>query len=89
LERCCQAKEYHQTSDKVAGPPQSAAEVSSFLFLAGANTDFRMGFAQGTALLRELLKVNDKFQWTPECQRSFEWVWEMLTDSTVIAYFGP
>jgi len=64
LERCCQAKEYHQTPDKVAGPPQSVAEVPSYLFLAGANADFRKRFAQSTALLRELLKVNDKFQWT-------------------------
>ena len=47
------------------------------------------GFAQATALLRELLKVNAKFQWTPECQRSFEQVQEMLTDDTVMAYFDP
>jgi len=47
------------------------------------------GFAQATAPLRELLKVNAKFQWTPECQISFERVWEMLTDDTVMAYFDP
>lgn len=47
------------------------------------------GFAQATAPLRELLKVNAKFQWTPECQRSFERVQEMLTDDTVMAYFDP
>jgi len=45
---------------KAAGPPQSAAEVRSFLFFDGANTDFMQGFAQATALLRELLKVNAK-----------------------------
>ena len=33
--------------------------------------------------------MNAKFQWTPECQRSFERVWEMLTDDTVMAYFDP
>ena len=74
---------------KAAGPPQSAAEVRSFLFFAGANADFMEGFAQATAPLRELLKVNAKFQWTPECQRSFERVREMLTDDTVMAYFDP
>jgi len=74
---------------KAAGPPQSAAEVRSFLFFAGANADFMEGFAQATALLRELLNVNAKFQWTPECQRSFEQVQEMLTDDTVMAYFDP
>ena len=74
---------------KAAGPPQSAAEVRSFLFFAGANADFMEGFAQATAPHRELLKVNAKFQWTPECQRSFEQVQEMLTDDTVMAYFDP
>ena len=74
---------------KAAGPPQSAAEVRSFLFFAGANADFTEGFAKASAPLRELLKVNAKFQWTPECQRSFERVQEMLMDDTVMAYFDP
>ena len=74
---------------KAAGPSQSAAEVRSFLFFAGANAGFMEGFAQATAPLRELLKVNAKFQWTPECQRSFKQVQEMLTDDTVMAYFDP
>jgi len=46
---------------KAAGPTQSAAKVSPFLFMAGANTDFI-----------ELLKDNIKFQWTSERQRQFE-----------------
>ena len=68
---------------KAAGLPQSAAEVRSFPFFAGANAGFMEGFAQATAPLRELLKVNVKFQWTPEFPRSFERVQEMLTDETV------
>ena len=67
---------------KAAGPPQSAAEVQSFLFFAGANADFMEGSAQATAPLRKLRKVNAKFQWTPECQRSFKRVQKMLTDDT-------
>ena len=39
---------------KAAGPLQSAAEVYSFLFFVGANTDFMEGFTQATAPLREL-----------------------------------
>ena len=74
---------------KAAGLPQSAAEVRSFLFFAGANADFMEGFVQATAPLRELLKVNVRFQWTPDCQRSFEQVREMLTDDTVMAYLDP
>jgi len=72
---------------KEAGPLQSAAEVRSFLFFAGENADFIEGFPQATAPMRELLKVNAKFQWTPECKRSFERVRKMLTDDTGVTYF--
>ena len=47
------------------------------------------GFAQATAPLRELLNMNAKLQCTPECERSYNRVWEMLTDDTVMAYFDP
>ena len=72
---------------KVAGPPQSAAEVRSILFFARANADFKEGFAQATAPLRELLKLNAKFQCLSGYQRSFKRIQEMLTDETVRAYF--
>lgn len=74
---------------KAAGPPLSATEVRSFLFFAGANADFMEGFAQATAPLRELIKNDADFQWTPECQRSFSQVKAMLTDDIVMAYFDP
>ena len=74
---------------KAAGPPQSAVEVRSFLFFAGANADFMEGFAQVTAPLRNLMKDGVQFQWTAECQQSFEQVQAMLTEDTVMAYFAP
>ena len=74
---------------KAAGPPQSAVEVRSFLFFAGANADFMEGFAQVTAPLRNLMKDDVQFQWTAECQQSFEQVKAMLTEDTVMAYFDP
>ena len=64
-------------------------EVRSFLFFAGANADFMEGFAQFTAPLRNLMKDDVQFQWTPECQQSFEQVKAMLTEDTVMAYFDP
>ena len=42
-----------------------------------------------TAPLRNLTKADAKFQWTPECQQSFEQVKAMLTEDTVMAYFDP
>ena len=38
---------------QAAGPSQSQAEVGSFLFFTEANADFREGFAQMTAPLRD------------------------------------
>ena len=42
-----------------------------------------------TAPLRNLIKDDVKFQWTPECQQSFQQVKAMLTEDTVMAYFDP
>ena len=50
---------------QAAGPPQSQAEVRSFLFSAGANVDFMEGFSQTTAPLRDLINQGAPFQWTP------------------------
>ena len=59
------------------------------LFFTEATTDFMEGLTQDTALLRELLKVDAKFTWTPEWQRSFEQLQEMLIDDRVMTYFDP
>ena len=74
---------------QAAGPPQSQAEVRSFLFFAGANADFMEGFAQTTAPLRDLIKQGAPFHWTPECQRAFEQTKTLLSGDTVMAYFDP
>ncbi|PFX21298.1 Retrovirus-related Pol polyprotein [Stylophora pistillata] len=74
---------------QAAGPPQSQAEVRSFFFFAGANSDFMEGFAQVTAPLRNLIKQGAPFQWTPECQRAFEQTKTLLSGHTVMAYFDP
>ena len=74
---------------QAAGPPQSQAEVRSFLFFAGANADFMEGFAQTTAPLRDLIKQGAPFQWTPGCQRAFEQTKTLLSGDTVMAYFDP
>ena len=37
------------------------------------------GFPQVTALLEEAIKDSVKFQWTQDCQRSFELVKAMLS----------
>ena len=74
---------------QAAGPPQSQAEVRSFLFFAGAKANFMEGFAQITAPLRDLLKQGAPFQWTPECQRAFEETKTLLSGKTVMTYFDP
>ena len=72
-----------------AGPPNTAAEVRSFLFFAGASADFISGFAQITAPLRELIKDGTQFHWTPEHQQAFEQTKTMMSSDTSMAYFDP
>ena len=69
---------------QAAGPPQSQAEVRSFLFFAGANADFMEDFAQITAPLGDLIKQGAPFQWTPECHRAFEQTKTLLSGDTVM-----
>ena len=47
---------------QATGPPESQAEVPSFLFFTWANTDFMEGFAQFMAQPRSLLKKVVEFQ---------------------------
>lgn len=41
------------------------------------------------APLRNFIRDDVKFQWTPEYQQSFERVKAMLTEDIVMAYFEP
>jgi hypothetical protein len=51
--------------------PASVTEVRSFLGLAGYYSRFIEGFSKIAKPLTELLKKNQRFIWTGECDSSF------------------
>ena len=53
-------------------PPRNITEVRSLLGLAGYYRRFVKGFSVIASPLTKLLRKGVKFEWTDECQNSFE-----------------
>ncbi|KAG8472962.1 hypothetical protein CXB51_034879 [Gossypium anomalum] len=65
-------------------PPKNVTEVRSFLGLAGYYRRFVNGFSIITAPMTRLLQKDVKFEWTEECQQSFEELKKLLTEAPVL-----
>ncbi|KAG8491074.1 hypothetical protein CXB51_014234 [Gossypium anomalum] len=65
-------------------PPKNVTEVRSFLGLAGYYRRFVNGFSIVAAPMTGLLQKNVKFEWTEECQQSFEELKKLLTEAPVL-----
>ncbi|KAJ8761816.1 hypothetical protein K2173_004665 [Erythroxylum novogranatense] len=64
--------------------PKNVAEVRSFLGLAGYYRRFVEGFSLIAAPLSKLTRKNQKFEWTEECQSSFEKLKNRLTTAPIL-----
>ena len=64
--------------------PTMVTEVRSFLGLAGYYLRFIEGFSKIAKPLTELLKKNQRFVWTPECDSSFIELKTRLTTTPVL-----
>ncbi|KAJ8761995.1 hypothetical protein K2173_006597 [Erythroxylum novogranatense] len=64
--------------------PTTVTEVRSFLGLAGYYRRFVEGFSIIATPLTKLLRKNQKFVWSDECQRSFEELKHRLTSAPVL-----
>jgi hypothetical protein len=53
-------------------PPTTIAEIRSFLGLAGYYRQFKKDFSKIAKPMTKLLEKNKAFEWTKECQASFE-----------------
>jgi hypothetical protein len=51
--------------------PTSVSEIQSFLRLTGYYPRFIEGFLKISKPMTELLKMDQKFKWTPACEASF------------------
>jgi hypothetical protein len=64
--------------------PTTALEIRSFLGLAGYYCRFIKDFCKIVKPMTKLIKKNKAFEWTAECQASFEEVRKHLTSAPVL-----
>jgi hypothetical protein len=65
-------------------PPTTASEIWSFLGLAGYYRRFIKDFSKIAKTMMKLLEKNKAFEWTVECQDSFEELRKQLTSAPVL-----
>jgi hypothetical protein len=65
-------------------PPTTALEIQSFLGLAGYYRRFIKDFSKIAKPMTKLLEKNKAFEWTAECQASFEESRKRLTLAPVL-----
>jgi hypothetical protein len=65
-------------------PPTTASEIQSFLGLAGYYRRFIKDFSKIAKTMMKLLEKNKAFEWTVECQASFEELRKQLTSAPVL-----
>ena len=64
--------------------PMSVGEIRSFLGLAGYYRRFIENFSKIAKPMTELLKKDNKFKWTEECEASFEELKKRLVTAPVL-----
>jgi hypothetical protein len=65
-------------------PPTNVSEVQTFLRLAGYYRQFIKDFSKVAKPMTKLLEKNKAFEWTEECQTSFEELKKRLTSAPVL-----
>jgi hypothetical protein len=65
-------------------PPTTASEIQSFLGLTGYYRRFIKDFSKIAKPMTKLLEKNKAFEWTKECQASFEELRKRLTSAPVL-----
>ena len=64
--------------------PKSAKEVCSFLGLAGYYRRFIENFSKVAKPMTELLKKEKRFEWTEECEASFQELKQRLVTTPIL-----
>jgi hypothetical protein len=65
-------------------PPTTTSEIQSFLGLAGYYRRFIKDFSKIAKPMAKLLEKDKAFEWTTECQASFEGLRKCLTSAPVL-----
>ncbi|MCU5933464.1 hypothetical protein H3U10_19950, partial [Clostridioides difficile] len=65
-------------------PPKTVSQIRSFLGLAGYYRRFIENFSRIARPMTQLLKKDEKFKWTAECDKSFEELKRKLVTAPVL-----
>lgn len=68
--------------------PTSTTQVASFLGMTAYYLRFLPNYSQTTAPLRQLLKKEEPWAWSPQCLESFSMLKTQLTSPPVLAHFS-
>jgi hypothetical protein len=69
--------------------PRNVAEVRSFMGLAGYYKRFIAGFSKIAYPITSLQRKEKKFQWTEECEKSFQRLKQLLTSAPILRIANP
>ena len=69
--------------------PKTPKEVKQFLGLIGYYRKFIPRFSDLSRPLTHLTRHDSKFDWTPQCQKSFNHLWELLMEYPILRYPDP
>jgi hypothetical protein len=69
--------------------PKNVKEVRSFMGLIGYYRRFIAGFSRITHPITSLQRKGNKFQWTKECEKSFQQLKQLLTSAPIMKITDP
>ena len=72
---------------KAIRPPTNKQDLISFLCMMQTNSDFIPNFAQKASILRELTKVDSKYEWTSRHQNCFTNLIAEFRKATQLPFF--
>jgi hypothetical protein len=69
--------------------PRNVTEVRSFMGLIGYYKRFIIGFSKIAHPITSLQKKGVKFQWSLECEKSFQHLKQLLTSAPILRIADP
>jgi hypothetical protein len=79
----------HQLSIREWSVPKNVMEFRSFMGLVGYYKRFITGFSRIGHPITSLKRKDKKFQWTKDCERSFQQLKQLLTSAPILRIAAP